>query len=70
MLFGTSLSLQDLGPQFGGYVVDYEHGSMVKAPSWAGQSAPSQPPHVGSLGSWLLYTLWRSHAATQLARRG
>ena len=44
--------------------------SMVKAPSWAGQSAPSQPPHMGSLGSWLLYTLWRSHAATQLAHRG
>ena len=45
-------------------------GGVVHMPSWAWRSEPSQPPHVGSLGSWLLYTLWRSHAAAQLARRG
>ena len=44
--------------------------SMAKAPSLAGQSSPSQPPHMEAFGSRLLYTLWRSHGATPLALRG
>ena len=44
--------------------------SMVKAPSLAGQSSPSQPPHMEAFGPRLRYTLWRSHGATPLALRG
>ena len=45
-------------------------GSMAKAPSLAGQSSPSPPPHLAIFGFGLLYALWRSHAATQRALRG
>ena len=48
----------------------YRMHRMVKAPSLAGQSSPSQPPHMEAFGSRLLYTLWRSHGATPLALRG
>ena len=44
--------------------------SMVRVPSLAGQSSPSQRPHMEAFGSRLLYTLWRSHGATQHALRG
>ena len=44
--------------------------SMVKVPSLAGQSAPSQPPHMEAFGPRLLHTLWRSHGATPLALGG
>ena len=46
------------------------HCSMVKGPSLAGQSSPSQHPHMEAFGSRLLYTLWRSHGALSLALRG
>ena len=39
---------------------------MAKVPSLAGQSAPSQPPHMGLIGSWLLHPLRRSRGATPL----
>ena len=48
----------------------YRGRSMVKAPSVAGQSSPSQPPHVAIFGPRLLYALWRSHGATPLALGG
>ena len=56
-------------------VVIFENGrgglnSMVKMPSSAGQSSPRPPPHMEAFGSRLLYTLWRSHAATQHALKG
>ena len=44
--------------------------SMVNMPSSAGQSLPSQPPHMEAFGSRLLYLLWRSHGATQHALGG
>ena len=44
--------------------------SMVKVPSLAGPSSPSQPPHMEAFGSRLLHTLWRSHGAAQLALKG
>ena len=44
--------------------------SMVKVPSSAGQSSPSQPPRKKAFGSRLLHTLWRSHGATPLALGG
>ena len=47
---------------------DKSRGSMVKVPSLAGQSLPSQPPHMEVCGSRLLHDL--SHAATPLALGG
>ena len=44
--------------------------SMVKAPSLAGQSSPSQPFHMEAFGSRLLYTLWRSDGANPPALGG
>ena len=45
--------------------------STVKAPSVAGQSSPSQPPHVAIIPPpSLLYALCRTHRATPLALGG
>ena len=47
-----------------------QRASMVKVPSWEGQSPPSQPLHVAIFGSHLLYPLGRRHRATHHALRG
>ena len=39
-----------------GYSRNGGWASMATVPSLAGQSSPSQPPHIGSLGLWLFYT--------------
>ena len=39
-LFGTSLSLQEEGPQLGGYVVDYEHGLSFATVHGSGHMVP------------------------------
>ena len=66
---GASLQLR-LPPVRASELGAYGSCSMVKVPSLAGQSSPSQPPHIKASGSRLLYTLWRSRGATPLARRG
>lgn len=43
-LFGTSLSLQEEGPQLGGYVVDYEHGLSFATVHGSGHMVPQARP--------------------------
>merc|ERR1712137_913892 len=45
-LFGPNLALRDAGPQFGGQVVDYEHGLSFVTVHGAGHMVPQFRPQA------------------------